>query len=101
MASGSYTGAVLCVSSVKKPLAIALELGYTIAIPIVVFALAGQALDQFIKTSPLFLFVGIALAITSTTIWLTKKAKSMLREIEQASEKSSDLLKEIRPPRAP
>ena len=58
------------------------ELGYAIAIPIVVLALGGRLLDKKFGTSPIFLLLGVAVSIIATTIWLTIKAKAMIAEIE-------------------
>lgn len=70
-------------SSAWKALLLAWELGYSIAIPIVVFALVGRLLDHWLNTSPIFLLVGIVIAIVTTTLWLTQKAKRMLADIER------------------
>ncbi len=48
---------------------LAMELGYTIAIPIVLFALAGRMLDKKFDSSPWLLLVGIFVSILLTT-WL-------------------------------
>jgi len=54
------------------------ELGYTIAIPIVFFALLGRLLDTALGTGPLFLFSGIlaSILITSWLVW--RKARRFL-----------------------
>ena len=54
------------------------ELGYTIAIPIVFFALLGRLLDTALGTGPLFLFAGIlaSILITSWLVW--RKARRFL-----------------------
>lgn len=53
-------------------LSLAWNLGYTIAVPIVVFALAGRFLDKKLGTSPFLLLAGILLSIGITT-WLVYK----------------------------
>lgn len=40
-------------------LSLVFELGYVIAIPLVVCALGGRAIDRIFETSPLFLLLGI------------------------------------------
>ncbi len=56
-------------NSTWSALALAWELGYTIAIPIVVFALGGRVLDNKLGTSPFLLLVGIFLSLIATS-WL-------------------------------
>ena len=53
-------------------LGLAWELGYTIAVPIVVFALAGRLLDRKLGTAPWLLLVGIFLSL-GVTSWLVYK----------------------------
>jgi F0F1-type ATP synthase assembly protein I len=42
------------------------ELGFIIALPVALFAFGGAFLDRFFHTSPLFLLVGIALALAAS-----------------------------------
>ncbi len=51
---------------------LAWELGYTIAVPLVVFALGGRWLDKKLGTSPFLLLAGILLSIGLTS-WLVYK----------------------------
>lgn len=53
-------------------LSLAWNLGYTIAVPLVVFALAGRYLDKKLGTSPFLLLAGILLSIGLTS-WLVYK----------------------------
>ena len=57
------------------------QLGFIIAIPLVLLALAGRYLDKVWHTSPLFLLVGMGLAliISSAVVW------KMVKEIENKS----------------
>ncbi|OGL68588.1 hypothetical protein A3B21_00810 [Candidatus Uhrbacteria bacterium RIFCSPLOWO2_01_FULL_47_24] len=48
-------------------LSLAWELGYTIAVPIVVFALGGRWLDRRFDTSPWLLLTGIFISIPIST----------------------------------
>ena len=50
-------------------LSLGLELGYIIAIPIIIFAFIGRYADRAFNTSPLFLLTGISLALAIST-WL-------------------------------
>jgi len=53
------------------------ELGYIIAIPLVVFALLGKWGDTHWHHSfPWMTLTGIVLAIVATTLWLTKRLKT-------------------------
>ena len=59
---------------------LAMELGYIIALPLLVLALAGKWLDMKLDNHiPWFTLLGIVLAITATTIWLTKKLKQYIK----------------------
>lgn len=50
-------------------LSLAWELGYTIAVPIVVLALGGRLLDKKLDSAPWFLLVGIGLSLVVSS-WL-------------------------------
>lgn len=58
---------------------LASELGFIIALPLVVFALAGKWLDGKYDTFPLLTLAGIVLAITSTTLWMIKRLKAYIK----------------------
>jgi F0F1-type ATP synthase assembly protein I len=59
---------------------LASELGFIIALPLVAFALGGKWLDHKMhNTTPWFTLLGIVLAITSTTVWITKKLKKYIK----------------------
>ncbi len=57
---------------------LAFELGFTIALPIVLLALAGRLLDKHFTTSPIFLLVGILASIVITTVLVYKKVSKIL-----------------------
>lgn len=57
----------------------AFELGFVIALPLIGLGLLGQWLDTKFVTEPLFVLVGILLAIISTTIWLTRRIKEYIK----------------------
>jgi len=57
---------------------LAMELGYIIAIPIVLFALGGRFLDKKINSSPWFLLLGVGFSIILTTYLVYKKISSQL-----------------------
>ena len=58
---------------------LSVEFGFIIAIPLVIFALAGKFLDHKFNTFPWLTLAGIVLAITSTTIWMTKRIKAYIK----------------------
>lgn len=75
----------------RTAIALSLELGYIIAIPILVFGLLGKAADVHFGTDPWLTLIGIFLAIATTTIWLTKRLQAILkvmREKDNSGEKT-------------
>ena len=71
-----------------QALGIAWELGYVIAIPIVVFGLLGRFLDKKFQTSPWLLLAGIIISIAISSFGLVSKFKKMLKKIEDTSKTS-------------
>lgn len=63
--------------STWRALAIASELGYTIAIPIVIFAIGGRMLDRRLGTTPLLLLTGILLAVVLSSLGIARKIKKI------------------------
>ena len=63
-----------------KTLSLSLNLGFTIAIPLVTFAFMGRFLDKKWGTSPWFLLGGILLAIIMTTLLIYRKIKEIVKE---------------------
>jgi F0F1-type ATP synthase assembly protein I len=65
----------------KNPLWAALnlawELGYTIAIPIVVLGIGGAWIDKKIGTSPALLLIGIALSLIISGVSIYRKVKDI------------------------
>lgn len=58
---------------------IAFQLGFIIAIPVVVFGFAGKWLDRKAGTYPLLTLIGIFAAILSTSVWIYRKFKGYFR----------------------
>lgn len=56
------------------------QLGYMIALPAALLSYGGAQLDQKLGTSPLFILVGLALAITTSSYWVW----TMVKDIERA-----------------
>lgn len=67
-----------------KVIGIAFELGFIIALPIICFGLIGKKLDQKFSTH-YFVYVGIVLAISLTTIWIYHRFEDMLETLRKAS----------------
>ena len=57
---------------------LAFELGYIVAIPIVVLALAGRMIDKKLESSPWFLLLGIIISIVVSTYWIYKKTSAII-----------------------
>ena len=70
-----------------QALGLAWELGYTIAIPLVLFALAGRWADRTFGTSPWLLLSGMGLAIVFTTFFLVRKFSRMMRDVSPPPQK--------------
>ncbi len=58
---------------------LAWELGWQIAIPLVVFALAGRYADKYFNTSPWLLVSGVVLAAVLTSILVFRKVSKLLK----------------------
>lgn len=67
-------------SGLWSALALAWELGYTIAIPIVIFAIGGRFLDKKLGSSPIFLLLGILLALVVSGIGVYRKTIKILKQ---------------------
>jgi F0F1-type ATP synthase assembly protein I len=66
----------------QKPwsaLGFAWQLGYSIVIPIVVFALIGRLLDKKLDTSPWMLLAGILISIVVTTVLVYQKTIKIMK----------------------
>lgn len=61
-------------------LSLAFQLGYMIALPAAVFAFGGAWLDRRLDTSPLFILLGLGLAIASSGFWVWRFLQRVNRE---------------------
>lgn len=59
------------------------EFGFLVAIPLVLFALAGRFIDSKFGSSPLFFLIGILLAIIISTFIIYQKTAALLKESEE------------------
>lgn len=66
-------------SNLPLLLSIGFELGYLIALPAVIGAFGGAYLDKRWATSPLFLLVGLGLAILTSSLWVWR----LIRRLNQ------------------
>lgn|SRR3989338_5029470 len=57
---------------------LALELGFIIALPLVLFGLAGKWLDGKMNTYPWLTLGGILFAIALTTVWLVRRMRELM-----------------------
>lgn len=58
-----------------------MELGFVIAIPLVVFSLGGRYVDRAYDTGPWFFLGGLVLAIAVTTVYVYRKFASLLKDV--------------------
>jgi len=78
-----------------QALGLAFQLGYTIAIPAVIFALAGRVLDKKFNTSPLLLIIGLFVALTLSSISVFRKANQIMQDATKDNKKEGDEEREI------
>lgn len=58
---------------------LALELGFIIALPLVILGMLGKYLDGKFGSYPWVTLVGILLAIGSTTVWMVRRFKELMK----------------------
>ncbi|MDO8622395.1 MAG: AtpZ/AtpI family protein [bacterium] len=66
-------------SALWGSLELAFELGYLIAIPIVLLGLGGRFLDRWLGTSPWLLLAGVLLALVLSTVGIIRKVRDITR----------------------
>jgi F0F1-type ATP synthase assembly protein I len=69
--------------SLIQTISLSLQLGFMIALPVVIFTIVGRILDKTLLTTPLFLVLGIILALAVSTILIYQKIKVILKESEK------------------
>lgn len=67
-------------NKIISPWSLSLELGYVIAIPIVVFGLIGRFLDKRLDSSPMFLLIGVFASMIFTGIAVYYKIKKIINK---------------------
>lgn len=65
------------------------QLGYTIAIPLVLLTLGGRLLDKRLGTHPWFLIGGVLFSIIISTVGLVIRASRLMQTITKNSSDSS------------
>lgn len=66
-------------NSLWQALNLAWELGYIIALPIVILAFGGALLDKKVDTSPLFLLIGILTSVLISGVAVYRKVKNITK----------------------
>jgi len=70
---------------------LALNLGYMIVIPILIFGIGGVMLDKYLNSYPIFIFIGFLLAMTaSMTIVYVKMKDIIIMGVPKKNNKSND-----------
>lgn len=64
------------------------QLGYIIAIPLVILALTGKFVDKKYGTSPWVLITGMFFSLVISTIWVYKKTLIIMKETIEKEEKN-------------
>lgn len=65
-------------SSLAMSVKLAWNLGYLIALPVVIFGFGGAYLDKALETSPLFVLLGFASAATLSFFGVKRRVKEIL-----------------------
>ncbi len=68
-------------------LSFAWNLGYSIAIPLILFALGGRLLDKKLNTSPIFFLSGIIFSIFLSSFIVYKKSIKIISAFDKKTEK--------------
>jgi len=68
-------------------LSLAWELGYSIAIPLVLLALLGRFIDKKFGTSPWFLLIGVIFSLIISTVLVYKKTIMIMDDSENKEKK--------------
>ena len=70
-----------------SPYSLALNIGFMIVTPILVFGIGGVLLDKYLGTFPIFVFIGFFLAMTSGLLIVYRKSKDMIDDINSKNSK--------------
>lgn len=67
---------------------LALNIGFMIVIPILVFGIGGVLLDKYLETFPIFVLIGFFLAMASGLLIVYKKSKDIIDNLNRPTENS-------------
>jgi F0F1-type ATP synthase assembly protein I len=67
-----------------RVVSLAFEMGFIIALPLVIFLLLGKYLDAKFNTNPVFKIAAIILALLSATVWLTRRFEQILQDMRDS-----------------
>ncbi len=67
-------------SNLWQALSLLGQLGYVIAIPLVILAMVGRFIDNKYHTSPWFVIAGMFLALIISTFWVYKKTLEIMND---------------------
>lgn len=78
-------------SALWQAIGLAWELGYTIAVPLVVLALLGRLADKWLGTGPWLFLTGVILSIAVSSFLIVKKTQSIMNAalLEDKAQKES------------
>ncbi|MFA5133643.1 MAG: AtpZ/AtpI family protein [Patescibacteria group bacterium] len=77
-------------SNWRQALSLLGQLGYVIAIPLVILALTGRFLDKKFHTSPWLLIIGMFLALVISTFWVYKKTAEIMKDATENKNEDKD-----------
>jgi F0F1-type ATP synthase assembly protein I len=67
------------------------DLGYTIAIPAVIFGFAGGYLDKYMQSSPLYLLLGLGIAFISSFVIVARKVREIMARMPKVLPKKKKM----------
>jgi F0F1-type ATP synthase assembly protein I len=70
-------------ASLALSVRLAWNLGYLIALPVIILGFGGAYLDRSLGTSPLFVLLGFCLAATMSFFGVKRKVKEILGAVEK------------------
>jgi len=82
-------------SNWRQALSLLGQLGYVIAIPLVILALAGRFIDKKYGTSPWFLIAGMFLALIISTFWVYRKTAEIMNNAAEENKKTENQDKKV------
>ncbi len=71
-------------------LGLAWQLGYTIVIPLLIFALGGRYLDKRFDSAPVLFLVGLVASVAVTSVWLVVRMSAFTKELGTLDNKNNE-----------